>query len=361
MENDHMTSIIGTGIANPSVKLPQKVSHSLIRTHYQDELTPRALDVLDKVFSHPSIENRYFSVKNKPELLTLKNENPDKRIDRFTFWAIKLAREASLMALKNAEISLDDIDAIIVNTCTGYICPGISTYLIEDLRLSPTVSAYDLVGSGCGGAIPNLQLAHQILQDPNKKNVLCISVEICSATFQMGNDISLILSNAIFGDGAAAVILSSERNKGLIYKDGTALFLPQYRDDVRYRYKNGELHNHLSPKLPNIIGEYVSEFIQSFLKKHHISIDQIDQWLIHPGGAKMMEMIQEKVSLTDNDLQRARKIYRNYGNMSSPTVLFELHDYITNTKPEKNEDVYMIAYGAGLSIHGCLFENTGFA
>jgi predicted naringenin-chalcone synthase len=137
----------------------------------------------------------------------LVSEDSDGRIRRFADSAIALSAQAARKALEETGLTTDVVSSLVVNTCTGYVCPGISTFLVERLGLPRHVNAYDLVGSGCGGAIPNLKIAGS---QPSRKDgdvALSVSVEMCSAMFQMGNDLSLVLSNALFSDGAAAAVV----------------------------------------------------------------------------------------------------------------------------------------------------------
>jgi alkylresorcinol/alkylpyrone synthase len=160
------------------------------------------------------------------------DEEPDARITRFMHWSVELSAQAIQKAMAKAGANVSDVTGLVVNTCTGYICPGISTYLIEKLGLSRTIRAYDLVGSGCGGAIPNLQVAESLLGKNGDGVVVSASVEICSATLQVDNDISLIVSNALFGDGAAAAVLSN-RPKGLELVASAGRYVPEQRDAIR--------------------------------------------------------------------------------------------------------------------------------
>jgi alkylresorcinol/alkylpyrone synthase len=131
----------------------------LVRAHYHDVLSERSMDVLEKVFSHPSILTRYLSFDNELDVISLKHEDPDRRMERFTRWSTQLSQRAAVAALAQAGASAADIREIVVNTCTGYICPGVSTYLLESMKLDGRVRVFDAVGSGCGGALPNIDLA----------------------------------------------------------------------------------------------------------------------------------------------------------------------------------------------------------
>jgi predicted naringenin-chalcone synthase len=304
------------------------------------------------VLAHPSIKTRRIAVDSIAGLVSLKDEDPDVRVERFTRWAVELSASAVRTALEQAGLHTTDIDALIVNTCTGYLCPGISTYLIEKLGLASDTKAFDMVGSGCGGAMPNMQLAESIVKSSPGSVVVSVSVEICSATYEMADDISLILSNALFGDGAAATVVW-DRPKGLELLQSATKFEPSCRDDVRYVHRGGRLHNRLSPRLPSIIGSLVPPLIAKLLDSEGLTPDKVRHWAVHPGGAKMLDEIEERLGLSAQQLAVARGILERYGNMSSPTVLFEL-EQILRSGVEPGEYCLMVAYGAGLSVHAYL-------
>lgn len=346
----HLASL---GTALPPCKITQYEARSLSNQHYKGVLTERSMDLLTQVLSHPSIQSRYLAVDNKEDVPSLKNEDPDVRMARFTRWALSLAINAAQKAL-NCGVEATEITAIFVNTCTGYICPGISTYLIEKLGLKKSVNAFDLVGSGCGGALPNINLGESHVRLKRGNIALCISVEICTATFQMDNDPSLLISNAIFGDGAAAAVLW-DRPQGMQLSGYAAKFAPEYREDVRYIYKKGQLHNRLSSQLPKIISSIVPDFINSFISDQGLFPDDINSWALHPGGDKMVAGLQKCLGLSNELMVPTRSVLRDFGNMSSPTVLF-IAERILKENALMPKRMLLCAYGAGLSIHTYLLE-----
>ncbi|MBD3320090.1 MAG: type III polyketide synthase [Chitinivibrionales bacterium] len=346
--------IASIGTANPPVKVDQKQADRLYSRYYKNELTQRSMDVLHKVLAHPSIQSRYASVKSQVELLQFKNEDPDKRMDRYTYWAVELATKAIAGAVEKCGLHPVDIDALVTNTCTGYLCPGIGTYLIESLGLSPDTFVYDLAGSGCGGAVPNIQLSSNFVAANPGKVAVSASIEICSATYQMDNDIALIISNAIFGDGAAAAVIW-DRPRGFMLIDTMSRFDPQYREDVRYVYKKGQLHNRISPRLPKVLGELVPPLIKELIAKNGLKTADISHWAIHPGGDKIVEILKEEMSLSEEQLAPTRSVLSEFGNMSSPTVLFEF-DRIMNNGTVPGQWCVMVGFGAGLSIYAYLMK-----
>jgi predicted naringenin-chalcone synthase len=354
MSRPPIARINACGTALPPVRIAQRQALELLLLHYRDELSDRGRDVLRQTLSHPSIEARYFSFDAAAEVVRMRNEDPDERVARFTRFSVELSTQALTEALRRAKMSAEAIDTVIVNTCTGYLCPGISTYLPEKFRFAPGVRLYDCVGSGCGGALPNIELARQIIAGGGGKRVACIAVEICSATFEMGNDLSLIVSNAVFGDGAAAAIVSSE-GAGFGVIDSASYFDPAERDQVRFVHRHGRLHNVLSPKLPALIRKTVPPLIRGLLDRHALQPAAVHQWAIHPGGARMLDGIQEELCLSNEQMATSRAVLRDYGNMSSPTVLFAL-DRIIQNEPEPGEYCSMTAFGAGLSAHTGLMQ-----
>ncbi len=338
--------------ATPPYRATQAYAEDFFIKHFSGTIEPRYLSALRAVLSHPSIEGRNFAITD-PE--TLIREEPDDRMKRFTEWAVGLSAQAATKALARAGLPADAVSAIVVNTCTGYICPGISTYLLETLGLPRNVRIYDLVGSGCGGAVPNLQVAASQLKE-GAEVVLSISVEICSATFQMGNDLSLVLSNALFSDGAAAAVVW-RRPEGIELVASASRYYPEHRELIRYIHKNGQLHNKISTSLPRIVRKAAAEVISDLLKPRGLMVEDIKHWAIHTGGEKIINGIRDEIGLSESQLRPTREILLHYGNMSSPTVWFVLHE-VLDAEIDTGEWCIMLAFGAGMSAHACLLRKA---
>ena len=340
--------IASIGTACPPCDISQEHAYTLLQQHYTSTLPPRTLEIAKKLFSHPGIQNRHFSFANSTEIVAMKNEDPDRRMDRFTRWAVQLSEKAIMHALEPLKIGPEKITCLIVNTCTGYICPGISTYLIEKMHLSRDIKSYDIVGAGCGGAIPNLQLAASLVA--KGELVVSVAVEICSATFEMDDDMSLIVSNAIFSDGAAAAVLWN-KPFGIALIDSQNRFFPEYREDVRYVYKHGRLHNRLSAGLPRIVQQTIPGAIITMLQEKMLSPHTIRHWALHPGGDKILNLIQQELKLTDEQIQYSKDVLMHHGNMSSPSVLFVLKEIMERGGVCPGDWGMLSAFGAGLSAY----------
>jgi alkylresorcinol/alkylpyrone synthase len=351
MNDQKQACMSSLSVAVPDFSIGQKDAFDFVKKHYTARLSSRSMNVLEKVFSHPSIKNRYFAVEDP---LLFIDEDPDKRIERFTKYAVELSTRAVYSALEKSNTAGNDVSALVVNTCTGYICPGISTYLVEKLGFPSNTLTYDLVGSGCGGAIPNMLLSRSLSSGRNSGAVVSVSVEICSATFQMENDMSLLISNALFGDGAAASVWDNS-GRGLSLVDSEAVHMAQYREHIRFVHRNGQLYNQLSYRLPELVAKPVAELIRKLIERNGLALSDIKHWAIHPGGEKVINALKDEIGLNEDCLTATRSVLSNYGNMSSPSVLFILENI--GSKIGKGEYCIMVAFGAGFSAYACLLSN----
>jgi len=343
--------IASVATATPPNPLSQKHLEQLAQKHYQGRLCERSMALVHALFSHPSIKQRCFAMDNIEDIV---NESADARVRRFTSWSQELSEQAITKALARAGATVSDVTGLVVNTCTGYICPGISTYLIERLGLSRSVRVYDLAGSGCGGAIPNLEISESLMNGLGTGVVVSVSVEICTATFQMEDDLSLLLSNALFSDGAAAAVLWT-KPQGYELVASARRYVPEKREFIRYVHKNGQLYNQLSTRLPDIIRKTASQVVDDVLRPRSLRPKDIKHWALHNGGEKIINAVRDEIGLSDEQVQAARFVLSEYGNMSSPTVWFVLQE-LEARGVAPGEWCIMVAFGAGLSAHAFLLR-----
>src|SRR5580765_7059788 len=205
--------IIGLGTAAPPYRYTQKECWEALQGLARfRELNPRSRAILKKVLTGNSgIATRHFALERLDQAFDL---TPDAMHARFARTAPELATEAAERALANSKTKPEEIDAVIVSTCTGYLCPGLTSYTGERLGLRPNVLTLDLVGQGCGAALPNLRAADALLAASRCQRVLSICVEVCSAAFYLDDDPGVLISACLFGDGAGAAVLSNVANGG---------------------------------------------------------------------------------------------------------------------------------------------------
>jgi predicted naringenin-chalcone synthase len=346
-DNPHIASL---ATASPSCTLTQNEIEAVIRKHYSEKLSSRSLSLVKSLLSHPGIKKRSFAVDSIESLI---GEDPDARMDRFTRSSVELSSQAIEKAIGRAGLGVEDVSGLVVNTCTGYVCPGISTYLIERLGLSRSTRVYDLVGSGCGGAIPNLEIAESLARN-GRGPVLSVSVEICTATFQMDNDISLLLSNALFADGAAAAVIWT-KPQGYELVASASRYVPEQRDFIRYIYRQGQLHNQLSLKLPDFVGKAAAAVVSDLIKSSSLALGDIRHWALHSGGEKIINAVRDAIGLTEDQVMASRRVLADQGNMSSPTVWFVM-DELDQAGISPGAWCVMLTFGAGLSAHAYLLK-----
>jgi len=227
--------IIGLGTAAPEQRYTQAQCWEALQNSARfQQLAPRSRAVLRKVLTGSNgIATRHLALEPLTEAFDM---TPDALHARFTHNAPLLAAQAAERAMAEAKIKPGDIDAIVASTCTGYLCPGLTSYVGERLGLRPDVMNFDLVGQGCGAALPNLRVADALLASNRAERVLSVSVEVCSAAMYLDDDIGVLISACLFGDGAGAAILSNTpgENRQVEWKISGSLLEPNQRDMLRF-------------------------------------------------------------------------------------------------------------------------------
>ncbi|NLC71140.1 MAG: 3-oxoacyl-ACP synthase [Desulfuromonadaceae bacterium] len=338
--------------ANPPCYLTQKEAYEVLDRRLS--LEGKTGDLYRKLFLESPIQGRYLAVDHIDETF---ETSQGKLTERFLKQGRRLALEASRKALAAAGVEAGEVDAIVVNTCTGYLCPGLSSYLAEDLSLSSSLKFVDLMGMGCGGAIPNLECGVGLLARQAASRVLCVSVEVCSATVYLGPEPDLIVSNAIFGDGASAALLVAAGQESPFPRlvDFESGIFPEYREKLRYRTQcDGRLRNVLSREVPVIGTEVITTILARLLSRHHLGTEDIAWWAVHAGGLAILDRIEKKLSLPTSAMQWSRRIFTSFGNMSSPTLMFALQNLLQQGSPRSGEKGVLLGFGAGFSGFGAL-------
>ncbi|TAK97514.1 MAG: stilbene synthase, partial [Verrucomicrobia bacterium] len=282
---------------------------------------------------------------------------PDALHARFLKHAPQLATQAAERALADAGVSAKQIDAVLISTCTGYLCPGLTSYVSERLGLRGDVFALDLVGQGCGAALPNLRTAEALLAAGRAEKVLSVCVEICSAAFYLDNDPGVLISACLFGDGAGAAVLANQPRpdrRSVEWKFGISQLAPADRDALRFEQRDGMLRNILSPTVPKLAAAQAARLLSGSLASAGVRRDRVAGWVLHTGGRDVLSALREQMVLSEADVRHSAGVLREFGNLSSPTVFFVL-------KAALNDDVpdglwWMSSFGAGFSCHGALLE-----
>ena len=348
--------INGIGTTVPATRYTQRDCWDALRDAPQfKQLTPRAQAITRKVLTGDSgIATRHLALNPLSEAFDL---NPDALHRRFTKTAPALATEAATRALARTGISAPDIGGLIISTCTGYLCPGLTSYVSERLGLPPNTICLDLVGQGCGAALPNLRAADALIRSGNARHVLCVCVEVCSAALYLDNDPGVLISACLFADGAAAAVVSAEPSSNLRqvrWLTSETVLKPAQRDELRFDQRGGMLFNILKPSVSKLAAAAAEEVLNRTLANARKSRADIRAWNFHPGGRDVLLALREQLGLSENDFKHSADVLREFGNLSSPSVLFVLDATLRNNAPAGLW--WLSSFGAGFTCHGALLE-----
>ena len=291
------------------------------------------------------IRTRHLALDSLGEAFELE---PDVLHRRFFEHAPALATRAAQGALERAGIAPREVDALLISTCTGYLCPGLTSYVAERLGLRADIVALDLVGQGCGAALPNLRTADALLQS-SCEHVLSVCVEVCSAALYVDDDPGVLVSACLFGDGAAAAVLSAQprgSGRSIEWTGSLSVGEPADREALRMETRGGLLRNILSRAVPAVAARHAGELFE----KSPLSRGEISQWIWHAGGRTVLDRVRDTLELDESELACSREMLARYGNLSSPFVLFVLDEALRRNAP--GGWWWMSSFGAGFSCHG---------
>lgn len=293
--------------------------------------------------SDHGIATRHFAVSDPEHVFEY---SADQLNETFRTAAPRLAGQALTAALAQTGLRPDQLDALLICTCTGYLCPGVTSYVAEQLGLRPNAFLQDLVGLGCGAAIPTLRAASHVLAANPNATVGCVAVEICSAAFYLDDDPGVLISACLFSDGAAATIWRATPGpSGLRAFDFDTLHRPADRDKLRFEQRHGKLRNLLHRTVPELAAGAVSEL---WARRGSRPVHAV---VAHPGGRDVLEALAPVVA--PFELTASIETLRDNGNMSSPSVLFALERTLARTSDTAEGDLWLVSFGAGFSAHSC--------
>ncbi|NWL31521.1 type III polyketide synthase [Paenarthrobacter nitroguajacolicus] len=343
----------------------------------QPGLTSLGTRLVSTCFDSAAIDTRYTAVAElsldahpenpqffDPETNRVLSPSTKVRNEIFATEATKLFVEAGKAAVAQAPgIDLDDITHVITVSCTGFFNPGPDYKVVRALGLNPAVQRYHLGFMGCYAAFPALKAAKQFcLADPTAV-VLVICVELCSLHVRTSNDPDTIMGSAIFGDGAAAAVVTARELQGpepaIRLDHFETVLTPVGEEAMAWNIGDEGFEMVLGSYVPHIIEEHITGALAPLLAKDPsvaaLPYRDITHWAIHPGGRSILDKVESKLELTQEQLVPARETLREYGNMSSATVLFVLKYMLDQPVSEREERICSMAFGPGLTVETGLF------
>lgn len=293
-------------------------------------------------------ENEFWSFfpKDKPCFFP----NLEQRMQLYQQKALPISMEAIERCIEG-HITADKITHLITVSCTGMSAPGLDLEIMERMHLSPSLFRTSVNFMGCYAAIHALKLAKMICDCTNNANVVIVATELCTLHFQQAYNIDNAASSLLFADGSAAVLVSN------YLSSEQAVSIKNFYSQVAFKGKKHmawELSSKgflmtLSSYVPQLIEEDITSLTNQALQQGGLTREEITYWCIHPGGKKIIDVIGKQLKLQENDLEYSRSILRDYGNMSSPTILFVLKK-ILEGPVEKGQNIFGVAFGPGLTM-----------
>lgn len=314
----------------------------------------RFIKKVKKIFEGAAVDKRY-SIMDPIEVFTKTSFEDRNAI--YVREAIVLGEKVLDKALKKAHWKPTDLDYIITVSCTGIMIPSLDAYLINSLKLRQDIVRLPVTEMGCAAGISGIIYAKNFLQSNPGKRAAVIAVESPTATFQL-DDYSManIVSAAIFGDGAACVLLSSHEND--IGPRIIAEEMYHFYDSIHmmgFKLTNPGLQMVLDIEVPETIASHFPAIIHPFLAKNKLKIEDIDHLIFHPGGKKIIQTVEELFSDLGKNIDDTKEVLRLYGNMSSATVLYVLES-VMNNNPREGEKGLLLSFGPGFSAQRILIE-----
>jgi predicted naringenin-chalcone synthase len=307
-----------------------------------------------KIFEGAKVDKRY-SIMDPANVFSL--QSFEERNAIYAREMIVLGEKVLRKALDKANWKPETIDFIITVSCTGIMIPSLDAYLINKLGLKQDVVRLPVTEMGCAGGVSGIIYAKNFLKANPNKRAAVITVESPTATFQL-DDYSManIVSAAIFGDGAACVLLSSyEEEVGPKVVDESMYHFYDNEQMMGFELTNKGLKMILDVAVPDTIEEHFPAIIHPFLERNQLEIADIDHLIFHPGGKKIVNLVEGLFSDLGKNIDDTKEVLRLYGNMSSATVLYVL-ERVLDKKPKAGEKGVMLSFGPGFTAQRVLLE-----
>ncbi|QNI67327.1 type III polyketide synthase [Synechococcus sp. BMK-MC-1] len=280
----------------------------------------------------------------------------EERMDVFQRHAAALALKASSAALSESGVAVEAITHLITVCCTGFEAPGVDLALIERLGLRADVARTHVGFMGCHAALNGLRVARAFAEADADAVVLICCVELCSLHLQYGGDPEQVVANALFADGAAAVVASAQRSTSLpalVLETNGSTVIPRSAGLMHWRITDHGFSMGLSPQVPQTVAQALRPWLDDWLGALDLSPASITSWAMHPGGPRILTACGEVLELSPEQLQTSRAVLHDHGNMSSATVLFILQRLRHSANPGP---CLALAFGPGLCAEAALFR-----
>jgi len=362
-----MSYITSIGTANPPHQFRQHdIANFMMRAMRLEVDEARKLKTL---FRATGIETRYsvledYGKENCYEFFP-DNESIEpfpttsQRMELFNEHALNLSIHSINNCLEKTATKKTEITHLIVVSCTGLYAPGLDIDLVKALGLTTTINRTCINFMGCYAAFNGMKLANTFCENEKNARVLLVCTELCSIHFQKKNTEDNFLANALFADGSAALLIEAQPRKGVNLKPISfhCDLASEGAQDMAWSVGDSGFEMKLSTYVPEVIRSGIRQLAKSLLLKIDKDLSVVDYYAIHPGGKKILEVIEHELNLSKEQNRFAYHVLKNFGNMSSPTVLFVLNEISkTLTGRDQHKNILSFAFGPGLTLESMLLE-----
>jgi alkylresorcinol/alkylpyrone synthase len=346
--------IISTSTAFPPHYFPQEEVVEALTTQWEKGLENAA--VIERLHSRTGVAGRYFSLplEQYPPLDTWGKAN-----DVWIETAERLGEQAIDCALQKAGVDRNQIGALFFVSVTGVSSPSVDARLVDRMRLSPRIKRNPIFGLGCVAGAAGLSRAADYVRAYPDQIAVLLSVELCSLTWQRDDfSVANLIATGLFGDGAAAVLVAGEqvKLKGPKILGSACSFYPDTQDVMGWKISEKGFQVVLSPNVPLVVRENLGRDVDAFLAEHQMTRDQVDSWIMHPGGPKVLEAVADALGLRNGELKLSWEALQRVGNLSSASVLVVLDEVMTHRRPKPGSRSVLAAMGPGFCSEMLLLE-----
>ncbi|MGC4037146.1 MAG: type III polyketide synthase [Chitinophagaceae bacterium] len=355
-----MSKIISIGTETPQYKHQQKDILSFMQNVFaMNAAEKRKLGFL---YHQSGIDTRYsvlpdYSLSIDKWEFYPQTENLDpfpsleKRMECFHANAAKLSVAAIQKCIEGV-IKKEEITHLVTVSCTGMSAPGLDLQVVEFLNLQPNIYRTSVNFMGCYAAIHALKIADAICKSDDRAKVMIVCTELCTLHFQRESSINSITSSLLFADGSAAVLVTHDsfNHHGLLLNSFYSEIISKGKNDMSWELSSSGFQMTLSGYVPELIKEDFNSLVANATKHAGISAKDVDHWCIHPGGKRILDAIAASLDFESDELVHCYDVLKEFGNMSSPTILFVLKKIMQRLNTRDRSTVFGAAFGPGLTM-----------
>jgi alkylresorcinol/alkylpyrone synthase len=344
-------------IAATATAVPEfVVSREEVKTYFGQvfPLEGARLEAMMAVVDNSAIRQR-FCILPVDELI--RPRSLEKISRQYQEHSIRLGRAVAGECLERARVRPEEIDLIITVSCTGVMIPSLDAHLANAMGFRSNVRRLPITELGCAGGAAAIARGRDFLLAFPRAKVLIVAVELASLTFQRGSlSQANLISSILFGDGAAAAVMTGDGATGPRVLDTESYLFPESIDAMGFDLKETGFHIVLSRDVPDMIRGRIRHLVECFLRRHGLVPEEIDAFVLHPGGRKLLLAVEEELGLPRERTQPSWDVLAEYGNLSSASVLFVLHEWMTNRRIEPGGTGLMAAFGPGFTAEQLLLR-----